>query len=458
MTKKKSNAGKVFDVAKPGTSKPDIGSKPMIIGHKSTVADPMMKEAGIEPKASDVQKVSQSAGVKIEPVSDDMKDVQGPPVLDSNVDAVKTVSDEPAEDVKTVQVSEQEGDDEKTTDAAVESDAEKADKTDEAVDEPEGASVAPDTSSDKESPERTESSTDEQQDKPQKKPSKTTDNDAAQHDDELQKLIASKKYKLNIKESRANPLKQLLLVAGFMVLALIAAFLLIDTKTIDTDIELPFHIFGKEEMTDKQSDLPPESPTPKAQEKTEDSESVSIGTADHSDTMLMKDAAATGADKLQFVSSTAGVTFTYPDTWKRYESSNSAYTDYVLYTWLETSDYMAQPAGVGAGGRVAVTVDESTVESLDDRVTFLKGDKQEGPDYIVSETVVVKQAPNGIDAVYYESVHTSWSGTYEFISQGRLYQFTLSTSLKEQPSETSGSTPTLAAFTELLKTVEFTSN
>ncbi|HMT19167.1 MAG TPA: hypothetical protein PKD15_03985, partial [Candidatus Saccharibacteria bacterium] len=43
---------KVMDVAKPGEAKADIGSKPMIIGHKSLAVDPMVKDSSAETSTS----------------------------------------------------------------------------------------------------------------------------------------------------------------------------------------------------------------------------------------------------------------------------------------------------------------------------------------------------------------------------------------------------------------------
>ncbi len=83
MVDKDDKEAKVFDVAKPGKSKPDIGSKPMIVGHKSLANDPMVKEdsgrekpAGERPEVSkeDVQLTEKSTSkVKIEPLSEEMK-------------------------------------------------------------------------------------------------------------------------------------------------------------------------------------------------------------------------------------------------------------------------------------------------------------------------------------------------------------------------------------------------
>ena len=38
---------KVNDVSAPSESKPDIGSKPMIVGHKSLASDPMVREKAV---------------------------------------------------------------------------------------------------------------------------------------------------------------------------------------------------------------------------------------------------------------------------------------------------------------------------------------------------------------------------------------------------------------------------
>ncbi len=60
----KENDAKVFDVAKPTDAKKDIGSKPMIIGHKSLKEDPMVKEAVTESGKEETP--TETAGQKTE--------------------------------------------------------------------------------------------------------------------------------------------------------------------------------------------------------------------------------------------------------------------------------------------------------------------------------------------------------------------------------------------------------
>ena len=80
--KKTEKDSKVFDVAKPGDGKNDIGGKPMIIGHKSIKEDPMVKDAAEAPQkeAKEEAKVTPPSVSKkvIEPLSKEEKKEESP--------------------------------------------------------------------------------------------------------------------------------------------------------------------------------------------------------------------------------------------------------------------------------------------------------------------------------------------------------------------------------------------
>jgi hypothetical protein len=73
---------KVMDVAKPEETVPDIGSKPMIVGHKSLPIDPMVKsetqneETETSPATNDSKETIAAPSEKqkiIEPLSNEKK-------------------------------------------------------------------------------------------------------------------------------------------------------------------------------------------------------------------------------------------------------------------------------------------------------------------------------------------------------------------------------------------------
>lgn len=52
MTTKNNESERVFDVAKPGKKGPDATSRPVIVGHKNMIEDPMVKQAEAATKAN----------------------------------------------------------------------------------------------------------------------------------------------------------------------------------------------------------------------------------------------------------------------------------------------------------------------------------------------------------------------------------------------------------------------
>ncbi|MCA9328719.1 hypothetical protein KC959_03035, partial [Candidatus Saccharibacteria bacterium] len=58
---------KVMDVASPEEAKTDIGSKPMIVGHKSMASDPMVREEEVEKTSEEASEASASPEKQDEP-------------------------------------------------------------------------------------------------------------------------------------------------------------------------------------------------------------------------------------------------------------------------------------------------------------------------------------------------------------------------------------------------------
>jgi len=224
---------KVFDVAKPGSSKPEIGSKPMIVGHKSLANDPMVKEEDTEKPAGEAKTVSKNdeqltqkntSEKRIEPISGDMKAKDGStsepevkdaePATESKEDSVK--QDDKDSDAKEDSVSAK-------LKSTEESDTATSDKKEEKKDEKAGG-------------------------KKEEKVDPAVE--AMEKEEELNKLIASKKYNVDIKEKKPGSMKTFIYVFfGTTIVGLVALFVLIDTGTINSNIDLPFSIFGNNDSS-----------------------------------------------------------------------------------------------------------------------------------------------------------------------------------------------------------------
>ena len=188
---------RIIDVAGPEDAKVDIGSKPMVAGHKIMMNDPMMRENAQEAETNNV-------GVDEVPAPVATKSEIEPPSVRQ-----KIIEPSKPEEV------------EKPVENIPEQKPEEPLNTNE-----------------------------------QKEPKEEIDPVAVQmeKDEELRKVIESKKYNVNIKQASTNNFKKWLLVfAGMLVVLVIAVFILIDTNVLDLGVKLPFRIFGKEDTTSTQS-------------------------------------------------------------------------------------------------------------------------------------------------------------------------------------------------------------
>lgn len=205
---------KIIDVASAADSKVDIGSKPMIIGHKSMATDPMVREkqeeelVPTENAPKDEQEKTPESKSEIEPPSAKQKALE--PIADSNT--------------------------EKQVDADDKSVASK-----------------PDTEPDKK----------EEEPSGEEKKVEELDPVALQmeKDDKIRELISSKKYFVSIKQANSGSFKKWVFGLIFTILLAIAGlFVLIDTGTLDLGVKLPFTIFGEEKSLSSSSDKAIEQP------------------------------------------------------------------------------------------------------------------------------------------------------------------------------------------------------
>jgi hypothetical protein len=193
---------KVFDVAKPGSSKPETGSKPMVVGHKNQL-DPTLK-GPVESESASTEPMAARTEKKLTPMADS-KSEKTSQVADEKKEAV-IASDEK---IETPAAS--------TEEPAVEPIAE----TTPAVDaEPERAA-----------PEET----------PEQKQKAEDDLEIARSE-KLQEMIKNKTYNAPIREASMSSVqtffKTFTVVA---VVGIIILIVLIDAEILDLGVNLPFN-------------------------------------------------------------------------------------------------------------------------------------------------------------------------------------------------------------------------
>lgn len=195
---------KVFDVAKPGSSNPETGTKPMVIGHKTLPSDPSMinQEDTSSNKDEDSSSESQptiglspsSKKLRLQPLSEDEKN--GTPSDDTD----------------------QEKDENTPTDVEI------SEATETKVEE-----KAPDLE-----PETQKTTSELEKDK---------QDVVDEREEKLRELIKSGKYNVSIRESKGFNLKVFIvtfLLTGVLLIVILAV--LIDLDIIDFGISLPFDV------------------------------------------------------------------------------------------------------------------------------------------------------------------------------------------------------------------------
>jgi cobalamin biosynthesis Mg chelatase CobN len=181
---------KVFDVGKPGSAKPETGSKPMVIGHKSLLTDPAIKEDSKQEeniKEEDTKKTEKSR-VELKPISEPEK--EEPRAETNEQSEVKATEEKTAQEVEATEPEEEQNQDQV-----------KQDKKKEEADL---------------DLERTE---------------------------RLEAIIKSKEYFVPIKESNKTAVRTFSITLFIVILVgVVAAVLLMDAEVIDLGIDLPFDL------------------------------------------------------------------------------------------------------------------------------------------------------------------------------------------------------------------------
>ena len=233
---------KVFDVAKPGKSKPMSTSRPVIVNHSMAV-----KDASVINTIPEVEKQLSAPSVSHKVITPIAKDDETPVPL-----AVKESDipeEEPSQSVEAVEETATET----TKEAPADTDTTKSQPQEETShEEPVAEEVAPAEPEAVPAPalepvQSDEASVDalaEASSKPKEELKKAEE---AKRDAALQELIDSKKYVVPLAHdsSKASGHKGGLIMVLVGVLLIAVAYLLIDAKIIETSIDLPYHFFNQ---------------------------------------------------------------------------------------------------------------------------------------------------------------------------------------------------------------------
>ena len=196
---------KVFDVAKPGSSAPQTGSKPMVVGHK------IMKDPSINENDEAVEKdepIAQSSKIKIEPLTENEKE--------ETVDSPdKSEKDEIKEAVSDTEEKKVEND---VKDSSTVKPLDETKSVDEVIESDETVN-----------------------EKDTEEPVKDLAEVAVEQEENLQKIIKNKTYNVQIEEASYSAFKTFIktFIIVFLI-GIVALLLIIDAEIIDLGVELPF--------------------------------------------------------------------------------------------------------------------------------------------------------------------------------------------------------------------------
>jgi cytoskeletal protein RodZ len=201
----KKEEDKVFDVAKPGESKPETGSKPMVVGHKLITSDPDVKE--------------NSAGQ----ASDSS------PKEDSKIVAKSKLKIAPLENKD-------------TNPAEVEATEESKPEADPSPAKKENNTVAPTEKSPEEIATEAENAEKEAQKEPTKEEIQSeVDKVQLEREKRLQEIIKSKEYNVPLSHTSSSSVRTFVLTfLAVCVVGALVILLLQDAEIIDLGISLPF--------------------------------------------------------------------------------------------------------------------------------------------------------------------------------------------------------------------------
>ena len=249
MAKTTKKDDKVMDVAKPGASAPDASSRPVIVGHRTILQDPMVtpvqKDEGKE------EPIVSTTAPTLKPLTDNahsLEDIKNKKELaKSSKPAEKAAAEEPTkEESKPAAVIEVTEPDTKEPEPKESKEPEEQKETEKPADSPEPEEkpaeeervTEPDTQ-----PESDEAATDAVAEQAAKKTTSKEEQETAARQETVQKLITDKTYNLPIGEAKRKRNMSLGVLLLLLLVAGAVAYLLIDAEIIKTSIKLPFEFF-----------------------------------------------------------------------------------------------------------------------------------------------------------------------------------------------------------------------
>lgn len=217
---------KLMDVAKPGTTAPQTGSKPMVIGHKSMANDPSVS-TDIEQK--DSAEAPSKKKITLSPIGDESKE--------NSTDEVSTNEEE-----VTTKQSNEENSEKKLGSTKLEvkreltvqpPESNPADKVETKKDD-DVKPLAQDTVQEG-TKDKSDTENDEEETEAPKNPDDTPPNEAR-----LQELIDTKKYFVPIKESKSSGSNSFVVAFAItVVIAVVVLLLLADAEILDLGFNAP---------------------------------------------------------------------------------------------------------------------------------------------------------------------------------------------------------------------------
>lgn len=260
-------AGKIFDVAKPGTSKPSSTSKPVIIGHKAKL-DPMVSSSSAEPVQSEVPSAASApllpkpdkskstakarTNISVKITKSDNDEKLSVPKVRSTIkilppdDDMPDEDDNPTKDFKPESMPDEEMDGKLISEIAKPvSESKPEPKVDSKPAKQPEPVEPPEPSEDIDGQESTNSIDEaikEPEDPDAKKPINPEVKAAQAQREMIEKLIKDETYALPIKTVTERRVRRGAIIALLVVLALVALYVSVDAGIIKPGFDVPFHL------------------------------------------------------------------------------------------------------------------------------------------------------------------------------------------------------------------------
>jgi len=219
--KPKATEKKVMDVAKPGKSAPSSTSKPVIVGHKPMIQDPMVtpSESGEETTTSSEEKVTSTRSVKkIVPLGDQEE----------------AKKEDAADDEPAAETAEDDSKEEKSKEST-------AEETTEAV--AEEAPAEAETAEEKPSTDET-AAVDAIASQATKRKEGDLTEEEKKKAEAINKLIEDKTYYLKIGHANKKRNSTIYALLALVLVVLVGGTLAIDAGMVETGITLPFDLIS----------------------------------------------------------------------------------------------------------------------------------------------------------------------------------------------------------------------